>query len=476
MGATGITGREPLAEARSPLEQRATGPFERWIFFVSTRDGGDSDIFRMRADGSNQVNLTAGSPAEDLNPALPQWGYRRVVFTSTRDGGDTDVFAMGVDGSHPTNLTPDSSAEDRGPELTGHAGQLLSFASDRDGDFDIWRGAIAGTATGDEQLGELVNLTDECPGQTPSAERAPDHLLGRLLLSTDRYGGDRDLAGRSACGQDNDSLHPLYLDSAESQPANSEGTDDHPDGYLFESDRSGGDLDVFWRSAGDGGPVLNLTADSAGFDGLPATSPANRRLTIPRRFAFISDRQGGDRDVFLRLLGSGASSVNLTDSGATSDDDPAWEYAYRCDGRRATIVGYGPMAVASLPPRNLQYPQGTPGADVIYGRQPRGRGGRDVICLPPARYDAAWGGGGDDRIFSNYSYHDTLRGGSGDDVLVKREDYAEFRGGRGRDVLLGRGKMFGGPGSDRCLIAGPRRHTRVAGCERVRVISRRSRR
>jgi hypothetical protein len=478
LGATGLLGPEPVAKARSPLQQRGIGPFERWIFFVSTRDGGDSDIFRMRRDGSNQVNLTAGSAAEDVNPALPQWGYRRVIFTSTRDGGDTDVFAMKVDGSHPTNLTPDSPGEDRGPELSGHAGQLLSFSSDRDGDFDIWRGTIARTGTGDEQLGELVNLTDECPGQTPSSERAPDHLLGHLLLSTDRYGGDRDLARRSACGfQDNDSLHSLFLDSAETLPANSEGIDDHPDGYLFESDRSGGDLDVFWRRGVDGAPVTNLTADSAGFDGLPAASPANRQLTIPRRFAFISDRQGGDRDVLLGLLGGGSSPVNVTASSAASDDDPAWEYAYRCDGRPATIVGYGPIAVATLPPRNLQYPQGTQGADVIYGREPRGRGGRDVICLAPARYDRAWGGPGDDRIFSNYSYHDTLRGGAGGDVLVKREDYAEFRGGPGRDILLGKGKMFGGPGMDRCLIVAPRRHTKVVrGCEQVRVLSRRRRR
>ena len=54
------------------------------IVFHSDRGGGDDDIWTMNPNGSNPVNLTAGSPAAD---AFPNWSAdgRKILFMSDRE-------------------------------------------------------------------------------------------------------------------------------------------------------------------------------------------------------------------------------------------------------------------------------------------------------------------------------------------------------------------------------------------------------
>ena len=100
------------------------------ILFTSTRDGGDRDIFIADNDGSNPVNLTEGSPAEDHDPVIREDGDR-IVFVSDRDGGDSDIFVMNVDGSDPVNLTSNSTSEDREPVIAGKLRRWIFFSSNR---------------------------------------------------------------------------------------------------------------------------------------------------------------------------------------------------------------------------------------------------------------------------------------------------------------------------------------------------------
>jgi len=95
-----------------PLNQMATwSPNGRELVFMSSRDGYPS-VFRMDADGGNQVNLTpkaaADSPSEWLSRA-PSWSTdgREVYFMSFRPatGGDTELFVMNSDGSGVQRLT-----------------------------------------------------------------------------------------------------------------------------------------------------------------------------------------------------------------------------------------------------------------------------------------------------------------------------------------------------------------------------------
>ena len=71
------------------------------IAFESMRDG-NSEIYLMDGDGSNQINLT-GNPAHDHAPAWSPDGTQ-IVFGSLRDG-TRDLYVMKSDGTEQVRLT-----------------------------------------------------------------------------------------------------------------------------------------------------------------------------------------------------------------------------------------------------------------------------------------------------------------------------------------------------------------------------------
>jgi len=78
------------------------------IVFKSNRDDGYGDIFIMNADGSGQVNLTAGrSTSEDWDPVFSPDGSK-IYFVSRLTIGDPssdEIFVMNADGSNVQRLT-----------------------------------------------------------------------------------------------------------------------------------------------------------------------------------------------------------------------------------------------------------------------------------------------------------------------------------------------------------------------------------
>ena len=72
------------------------------IAFSSTRDG-DSEIYVMEIDGSNQVRLTI-NPARDYDPSWSADGDR-IAFVSNRNRGIEQIFVMDADGGNVTELT-----------------------------------------------------------------------------------------------------------------------------------------------------------------------------------------------------------------------------------------------------------------------------------------------------------------------------------------------------------------------------------
>ncbi len=72
-------------------------------FFVYTKDiDGSFDLFLQRVAGGKPIQLTAGSPADDYQPAFSPDG-QQIAFRSDRDGGG--IFLMGATGESVKRLT-----------------------------------------------------------------------------------------------------------------------------------------------------------------------------------------------------------------------------------------------------------------------------------------------------------------------------------------------------------------------------------
>lgn len=102
------------------------------IAFTTTRDG-NQEIYVMKADGTEQTNLT-NNPGEDFYPRATRSGAL-ITFASTRDG-DQEIYVMNADGTDQHNIT-NSPSQDTQPFWSPDA-EWIVFASDRDGNFDIF--------------------------------------------------------------------------------------------------------------------------------------------------------------------------------------------------------------------------------------------------------------------------------------------------------------------------------------------------
>jgi Tol biopolymer transport system component len=80
-------------------------PGGKKIAFESNRNG-FSDVFVMRAEGTRQRNLTksAANAELDRSPAFSPEGTQ-IAFMSTRDGGDAEIYMMDADGTDQIRLT-----------------------------------------------------------------------------------------------------------------------------------------------------------------------------------------------------------------------------------------------------------------------------------------------------------------------------------------------------------------------------------
>ena len=151
------------------------------------------------------------------------------------------------------------------------------------------------------------------------------------------------------------------------------------------------------------------------------------------------------------------------DGGAPSGPSGGKSKAYRCGGKRATIVGTNKKNKL----------KGTRRADVIVGLGGNdtisGLGGNDIVCGGSGN-DKVKGGSGNDKLYgdagkdslageagndreSGGSGNDKVSGGSGNDNLSGGSGKDNLSGGSGKDKLngnSGKDKLNGGPGKDAC--------------------------
>lgn len=102
------------------------------ISFVSTRDG-NSEIYVMNVDGSDQVNLTNHS-ASDFWPVWSPDG-KKIAFLSERDG-NVDIYSINADGSDLINLTSNEGCDNE--PVWSPDGTKIAFTINRDGDKEVY--------------------------------------------------------------------------------------------------------------------------------------------------------------------------------------------------------------------------------------------------------------------------------------------------------------------------------------------------
>jgi Tol biopolymer transport system component len=321
------------------------------VFCVNVDEFSQDNIVVMDANGTNAVTLTHGS-----TEFAPVWSPdgKKIAFVSVRDG-NSEIYVMHADGSNQINLTNNPAAD--GPFGDGPCwspdGGKIAFASDRGGDgFEIYVMAADGS--------NPVQLTNR-PGVDTDPAWSPD---GTKIAFTNYLAPNRDIYVMNADGS-----NPIRLTNGPSgnfEPAWS------PDGtrIVFTSTRDGvpvgTNYEVYVMDA-DGSNQTNLTNDP-GTDSRPAWQrialgptptpiPAAQALNLSTRMLVQTGDEVGiagfiitgtaPKHLLLRLLGPTltADSGKLDDpvlelhrAGAatiTNDnwrDDPAQEAAILATG------------------------------------------------------------------------------------------------------------------------------------------------
>ena len=140
----------------------------KWITFTSTRDG-DEEIYVMKADGSDQENLSNTPGANDSFPVWSPDG-KRIAFTSDRDG-NFEVYKMRADGSDQKDLSNTPDANELLPDWSPD-GNRISFASDRDSApfvFDIFK--MKADGSGKKNLTSTPDVNDLFSAWSPDGKQ-----------------------------------------------------------------------------------------------------------------------------------------------------------------------------------------------------------------------------------------------------------------------------------------------------------------
>ena len=262
------------------------------IAFSTYRDG-NSEIYTMNTDGSNQSRLTY-SAFDDINPEFSPDGSK-IAFSTVRDG-NYEIYVMNADGTHQTRLTINSAADSE-PSWSPD-GSKISFTSGRDGNSEIYVMNADGT--------NQTRLTNNDGIDTGSAFNP----LGDGIIFTTF----RDV-GAEIYRMGVDGSNPTNLTNA---AGNDTEADWSPDGskIAFRALRDGG-MDVYLMNS-DGSNQTCLTCNNPTFDNMPTFSADGSKI------AFRSDRDGNREIYVMNVDGSNQTNVTMI---AGDDSEPSWGVA-----------------------------------------------------------------------------------------------------------------------------------------------------
>jgi len=262
------------------------------IVFQSDRDG-DWEIYVMNADGSNVVQLTHNSAADEY----PVWSPdgKQIAFKSNRDG-NFEIYVMDADGTNQKRLTNHPS-NDEDPAWSPD-GKHIAFHSDRKSGLEIYIMNVDGS--------ELTQFThtigrNGLPAWSPAGKwmaYTGNRYLGWNVYVTnlDKTDDKRLTSGHGACRPDwsPDSKKIAYVSG--------------------KADEKG---DI-WVMNPDGSEKTQLTFDDMNYDYYPAWSPDGQYIV----YAKTSHKQTGNWEIYA-MSSDGQKHVRITHHPAR-DEFPDW--------------------------------------------------------------------------------------------------------------------------------------------------------
>jgi Tol biopolymer transport system component len=273
---------EPLAEPADALLKDASK--KALIAFASDRDGGNTEIYVMKADGRKPRRLTN----DDASDGQAAWSPDRtkIAFTKFPISGGSDIYIMNSDGTNPAHFAAGAQNPDWSPD-----GTRIAF----DGDGVIIVRSVDGSS--ETTLSAAPGWTASEPDWSPDGTRI-------AFLRTEVGGGSENVWVMNADGTNQVEL----TTQGGSGPAWS------PDGskIAFTTDRDV-TSEVYVMNA-DGTGQTRLT-DLVGPSGVPAWSPDGSRI------AFQSLRDG-NTDIYV-MNADGSGVTQLTTEPAL-DASPGW--------------------------------------------------------------------------------------------------------------------------------------------------------
>ncbi|MBI4307631.1 MAG: PD40 domain-containing protein [Chloroflexi bacterium] len=282
------------------------------IYFQSDRDG-QWEIYSIWDAGTHLARLT-NDPADDTDPALSYEGTK-LAFLRTQ-GGVTDIWTMKVDGTEQSNLTKGTAAG-RITAVSWYAGgtQLvfaMSVPTVAGGRSQIYSVKQDGTGidriTKEDNLSYLAPRAHPLGGQLAAAAGSAEDSLDIYIL--DASGGfvryiPRETFRALERGFDS----PGVLDT---------NPDFDPTGrtVLFQTNIAGR-WEIF-RVEGDGRKPTKLTSDNATWN---ETEPSWTGELGRLWYAYVSD-QDGNLEIYLANIGTRVAT-RLTNSPG-KDTKPTW--------------------------------------------------------------------------------------------------------------------------------------------------------